>query len=86
MNIPHPITAEIYYSVCGQIDRQNMCRQENLDTENKLGTKYWSKWFNISDFAINVVDVWLAYQGITGTTDTQSDLYNYLYKEMIYNT
>ena len=26
-----PITAEIYYSACVQIDRHNRCRQESLD-------------------------------------------------------
>ena len=35
---------------------------------------------------MNVVDVWLAYQGITGTAETQADLYNYLSEEIIYNT
>ena len=36
-NTPQPITAEIYYSACGQIDRQNRCRQENIDIEKKIG-------------------------------------------------
>ena len=35
---------------------------------------------------MNVVDVWLAYQVITGTTDTQADLYNYIAEEIIDNT
>ena len=35
---------------------------------------------------MNVVDVWLAYQCITGTAETQDDFYNYLAEEMINNT
>ena len=35
---------------------------------------------------MDVVDVWLAYQGITRTDETQDDLYNYLTEEMIDNT
>ena len=35
---------------------------------------------------MNVVGVWLAYQGITGTAETQADFYNYLAEEMIDNT
>ena len=42
-------------------------------TRKKLGTKDWSKRFNLSVFAMNVVDVWLAYQGITRTEETQAD-------------
>ena len=35
---------------------------------------------------MNVVDVWLAYQGITSTSYTQADFYNCLAEEMINNT
>ena len=35
---------------------------------------------------MNLVDVWLAYQCIIGTEDTQADLYNYLAEDMIGNT
>ena len=31
LEIPHPITAEIYYSAGGQIDRCNRCFQESLE-------------------------------------------------------
>ena len=51
-----------------------------------MGTKDWSKRFNLSVFAMNVVDVWLEYQGITEMADTQADFYNYLAEEMIDNT
>ena len=50
-----------------------------------MGTKDWSKRFNLSIFAINVVYVWLAYQGITRNADTQADLYNYMSEQMIDN-
>ena len=33
LTIPHPITTELYYIACGNIDRQNRCHQESLDTE-----------------------------------------------------
>ena len=51
-----------------------------------MGTKDWSKRFNMYFFAMNVVGVWLEYQGITRTAETQADFYNYLAEEMIYNT
>ena len=35
---------------------------------------------------MNVIDVCLEYQGITGTADTQSCFYHYLAEEMIDNT
>ena len=84
--ITQPITAEIYYTTCGQIDRHNRCYQEILDIYICLGTTNSSKRFNLSIFAMNVVDVWLAYQGITRMADIQADFYNYLAEEIIYNT
>ena len=68
LTIPQPPTAEIYYSTSVQIDRHNRCRQESLDIEKKLSTKDRSKWFDLSVFAMNAVDVWLAYRCIAGTT------------------
>ena len=35
---------------------------------------------------MNVVNVWLAYQSITGTAETQGYFYSYLVEEMIDNT
>ena len=35
---------------------------------------------------MNVVNVWLEYQEITWTVETQYDFYNYLFEEMIDNT
>ena len=52
LTIPQPITAELYYIACSQIDRHNRCRQESLDIEKKLGTKDWSKRFNLSILAM----------------------------------
>ena len=72
LTIPQQITDEIYYSACGQIDRHNRCRQESLDIEKKLGTKDWLKRFNLSIFAMHVVDGWLEYQGITRKADNQA--------------
>ena len=56
---------------------------EKVLRSKKLGTKYWLKRFNLSIFAMNAVDVWLAYQGITRTAEIQADFYNYLAEEMI---
>ena len=33
LTIPQPITEELYYSACGQIDRHNRYHQESLDVE-----------------------------------------------------
>ena len=82
---PQPITAEIYYSAYGQIDIHNRCRQESLDIEKKLGTKDWSKRFNLSVFEMNVVCVWLAYHVITSTAEIQAGFYNYLDEDMMDN-
>ena len=78
LTIPQPITAELYYSACGQIYSHNRCRQESLDIGNRLSTKDWLKRFNLYVFAMNVVDVWLGYQVITGTAENQANFYNYL--------
>ena len=48
-----------------------------------MGTKDWLKWFNLSIFVMNVVNVWLAYQGITRTADIQFYFNKYLGEEMI---
>ena len=85
LTIPQQITAKLYYSTCGQNGRHNRCHQESIDIEKKLGTKDWSKRFNLSVFAMDMVNVWLAYQGITGTEDTQAYFYNYLTEEMLDN-
>ena len=44
------------------------------------------KRFNLSVFAMNVVDVWLSYQGIIETKEPQSDFHNCCVEEMIDNT
>ena len=44
------------------------------------------KQFNIYVFAINADDIWLAYQGITGTAETQAGFYNCLSEAIIDNT
>ena len=55
-------------------------------TRKKLGTKYWSKRFNLSVFAMNAVDVRLAYQCTARTEDNQYDFYNYISGEIIDTT
>ena len=38
LKILQPKASEIYYGALSKIDRHNRCRQENMDTENKLQT------------------------------------------------
>ena len=83
---PQKIKEYIYCNACGKIDRPDRFLQEILDTEKQLGTKYWSKRFNLSGFATNVVELWLAYRGITRMVVNQDDLYNYMAEDMIHNT
>ena len=68
LTIPQSTTSELHYIACDQIDRHNRCRQESLDIEKKSSTKDRLKWFDLSVFAMNAVDVWLAYRCIAGTT------------------
>ena len=86
LTIPQPITADIYYSSCVKIDRNNRYRQESLYIYIKLGTKDWSNRFNLYTFGVDVVDVWLEYQGITRTSEIQPEFYNYLDEYMLDNT
>ena len=51
-----------------------------------MGTKDWLKRLNLYIFEMNVVNFWLAYQGITRTADTQSAFHNYMDVDMIDNT
>ena len=85
LTISQPITEGIYYRACGKLIG-TICSAKNVSTSKKLGTKYWSKRFNLSVFAMNAVKVWLVYQGINRTADAQADFYNYMAEEMIYNT
>lgn len=88
MYIPQPKAAEIYYDVCGAIDRHKRCRQDDLMLERKLGTVDWSMRVNTTTFAICVVDSWLAYKGCKGTQSamTQSWFYLVFSEQLIDNT
>ena len=47
-----------------------------LIPKKTLNTKDWSKKFNLTIYAMNVVDVYLAYKGITRTAKIKPDFYN----------
>ena len=55
-------------------------------TPENLCTKDWLKRLNLSIFAMNVVNVWFEYQGITRTAEIQADFYNYLAEDIIDST
>jgi len=86
MNIPQPKASELYYSACGQIDRHNRCRQDDLNMiEKKLGTLRWDMRVNLSLLSMCIVDAWLLYKGATLTTEGQKHFYEKLSEELIDN-
>jgi hypothetical protein len=34
--VPEPLAGELYYTACAQIDRQNRCRQADLELDKKV--------------------------------------------------
>ena len=85
LTIPQPKAAEVYYRTCGVIDQHNRHRQDNLKTEKKLETKKWDMRVNLTIFSMIVVDTWLVYSQVTGSTELQSEFYVRLAEELIDN-
>jgi len=83
--IPQPKACELYYSACGQIDRHNRCRQDDLNVEKKIGTLRWDMRLNLSLLSMCIVDTWLLYKGATTTTENQKLFYERLAEELIDN-
>ena len=89
LTIPQPKCSEIYYDVCGSIDKHNRHRQDTLMLEKKIETKTWDKRVTTSLFGMYVVDAWLMYKG--ATTDslqldpelTQQEFYTALAEDLI---
>ena len=67
------------------IDQHNRHRQDNLKTEKKLETKKWDMRVNLTIFSMIVVDTWLVYSQVTGSTELQSEFYVCLAEELIDN-
>jgi hypothetical protein len=80
LTVEQPKIAEIYYSVCAQIDRHNRCRQADLGLERPYVTHNWSMRTNFSLLGMIVVDSWLLYTGARGRVRTmvQSEFYEAL--------
>ena len=87
--VPQPKAAEIYYDTCGKIDQHNRHRQDVLQLERKLETKWWWMRVGLSILGIVLVDTWLAAsQCMDGVefAETQAEFYTWLAEEMIDNT
>ena len=61
MTIKQPQISEIYYTICGAIDRRHRYCQDNLRIEKKVETKDWSVRVRLSTFAMIVANTWLVY-------------------------
>ena len=85
LTIPQPKVTEVYYRTCGVIDQHNRHHQDNLKTEKKLETKKWDMRVNLTIFSMIVVDTWLVYSQVTGSTELQSEFYLRLAEELIDN-
>ena len=85
LTIPQPKATEIYYRTCGVIDQHNRHRQDNLKTEKKLEMKKWDMRVNLTIFSMIVVDTWLVYSQVMGSTELQSEFYVRLAEELIDN-
>ena len=85
LTIPQPKVTEVYYRTCGVIDQHNRLHQDNLKTEEKLETKKWDMRVNLTIFLMIVVDTWLVYSQVTGSTELQSESYVRLAEELIDN-
>ena len=85
LTILQPKAMEVYYRTCGVIDQHNQHRQDNLKTKKKLETKRWDMRVNITIFSMIVVDTWLVYSQVMGSTELQSEFYVRLAEESIDN-
>jgi hypothetical protein len=71
MTIKQPQIAEIYYAMCGAIDRHNRYRQDDLMIEKKIETNDFSVRVNLSIFAMIVVNMWLVDNAFKNGTGAQ---------------
>ena len=85
LTILQPKATEVYYRTCSVIDQHNRHRQDNLKTEKKLEMKKWDMRVNLTIFSMIVVETWLVYSQVTGSTELQSEFYVRLAEELIDN-
>ena len=85
LTIPQPKVMEVHYQTWSEIDQHNRHRQDNLKTEKKLETKKRDMRVNWTIFSMIVVDTWLVYSQVTGSTELQSEFYAHLAEELIDN-
>ena len=85
LTILQPKTTEVYYRTCGVVDLHNQHRQDNLKTQKTLETKKWEMRVKLTIFSMIVVDTWLVYSQVTGSTKLQSEFHVRLAEELIDN-
>ena len=85
LTIPQPKATEVCYQTCGVIDQNNQHRRDNLKPEKKLETKKWDMRVNLTIFLMIVVDTWLVYSQVMGSSELQSEFYVCLAEELIDN-
>eukprot|EP00170_Pyropia_yezoensis_P004870 contig_19818_g4884 len=88
LTVPIPEVAVVYYNCCSMIERNNRCRQEDLQLDHKLVTHDRSMRVNLSLLGIFIVDSWLLYIGARGAAAalTQSRYYEDLAAQLIDNS
>ena len=67
------------------MDQHNQHRQDNLKSEKKLETKKWDMRVNLTIFSMIVVDTWLVYSQVMGSTVLQSEFFVCVAEELIDN-
>ena len=85
LTILQPKATEVYYRTCSVVDQHNRHLQDNLKTKKKLEMKKWDMRVNLTIFLMIVVDTWLVYSQVMGSTELQSEFYVHLAEELIDN-
>ena len=66
LDIPKPLEAEIYYTICSAIEWNSKTMCNYIKLENKLGNHIWDQPVNLSIFGVTVVDIYNAAKNIYG--------------------
>ena len=85
LHTPQPKAAYILYSTAAIVDKKNVDRQDNINKERKLYTKYVSMHINMSLVATNTFDSYRAYSQATGNEDPQGRFYIDFVEQLIEN-
>ena len=87
--IEQPDMVKCYYDTCGEIDRHNKIRQDELELERKIRTHDFSKRVNTTVFGMIVVDTMNFHQACAHPNEIDKcpdDFITYLSEEMIDNS